>query len=261
MPTDINRVRLLVGPSKKSLDLSKQVEKILATSFELVKDDAQLLVIIGGDGTLLHYLHDLHYPSLPILGIDGGSLGYFQELSVSDLPRVLDQLRAGKYRLQEFPLLELRQNEKIVAKAFNEFAVERASARAAHLSLSLDGHKFEKFIGDGLIISTPQGSTAYSGAAGGAILPYDLDVFEIVPSNPHQSALYKALRQPLVLSSKAKAQIDVLDQTDRPVRVVADGHQIAVSSPFEVGISDQYVKMLRTQEFNFYARLSQKLIG
>ncbi len=257
----MKRAKLLVGTTSKSQRLQKQVQPLLAKHFDLVEEKPQFLVIVGGDGTLLHYLRDLDYPEIPVLGIDGGSLGYFQELSASELPEVAAQLKTGRYRLQKFPLLELRQNRQVVAYAFNEFAVERASARAAHLSLSLDGHKFEKFIGDGLIISTPQGSTAYSGAAGGAILPHDLDVFEVVPSNPHQSALYKALRQPLVLSSKARAHFEVLSKDQRPVRVVADGHQVEVGSSFDIGISRKYIRMIRTQKFNFYERLSQKLIG
>lgn len=257
----IKSVQVLAGLSDKSRNLASQVAAILGREYKLVNAKPDLIVVVGGDGTLLHWLHDLNYPTTPFLGIEGGNLSYFSELSVEKLAASIKNIKADRYKLQKLPLLEARIGKKIISHAFNEFAVERASARAIHLAISIDDYKFEKYIGDGLIISSPQGSTAYSGAAGGAILPYDLSLFEVVPSNPHQSAIYKALRQPLVLGGKSHVKVEVLDPKNRPVRVVSDGHEVIIGNIFEIGMSSKAVTMLRTHDFNFYQRLSLKLIG
>lgn len=257
----MERVQILAGLNPKSRALAKAVAGWLRPDFKIVKSSPDLYVVIGGDGTLLHWLRTMNYPSQPFLGVDAGSLGFFQEVSPRDLPKLAKLLKSGRYSLQELPLLEIKNDRKVLGYAFNEFAVERASARATNLRLSIGGYKFERFIGDGLIIATPQGSTAYAGAAGGAILPYDLDLFEVVPSNPHQSALYQALRQPLILSSSSQLHIEVLDPKTRPVRVVADGQEIKVSPSFTIGINHRRITMLRTHKFNLYQRLSSKLIG
>lgn len=257
----INTVQILSGSTSKSSRVSRSAAAALSKEFKIVSDNPDLYVVVGGDGTLLHYLQKLGYPSVPFLGINTGSLGYFQEISPDELPATVKQMAAGRFKIQNLPLLDLRSSGKRITYSFNEFAIERSSARAVNLRISLDGFKFEKFIGDGLIISSPQGSTAYSGAAGGAILPYDLPVFEVVPNNPHQSALYKAMRQPLVLSSKSRIHIEVLEPKSRPARIVADGININAGTSFDMGISERNVAMLRTHKFNFYKRLSSKLIG
>lgn len=257
----MKRIRVLAGASNKSQKLAKLAEKILAKDFILTDKKPDLLLAVGGDGTLLHYIRELDYPTTPFLGVDAGGLGFFQEIASNNIADLIPILKKNKYSLQKLPLLELKNGNQHVGYAFNEFAVERSSARAANLSLSIGGHKFEKFIGDGLIISTPQGSTAYSSAAGGAILPYDLSVFEVVPSNPHQSAIYQALRQPLILSGKTNLGVEVLESKQRPVRVVGDGHSFEIGSSFTIGMSRKSITMLRTHEFNFYKRLSSKLIG
>jgi NAD+ kinase len=257
----MRRIQILAGVRPEQRRLAAKVAKLLGSEFELAGNDPELIIVVGGDGTLLHYLKELNFPTAPILGVDAGSLGFFQEVSASELNDLPQILRSRQYSLQALPLLSLQADGQEPIYAFNEFAVERASARAAHLSLNLDGHRFERFIGDGLIISTPQGSTAYASAAGGAVLPYDLHAFEVVPNNPHGSALYKALRQPLVLGQKATLGIEVLDPEARPVRLVADGHQVPTGNAMTIQLSGHAVTMLRTQKFNFYERLSQKLIG
>ncbi len=258
---EMKRIRVLAGVSDKSQALAKRVIVLLSKNFVITKVNPDLLLVVGGDGTLLHHIHKLGYPELPFLGIDAGGLGFFQELKATELAGLTKTLKTEKYNLQQLPLLELKSGSRHLGYAFNEFAIERGSARATHLSLSVGGHKFEKLIGDGLIIATPQGSTAYASAAGGAVLPYDLSVFEVVPSNPHQSANYQALRQPLVLSSDTILGVEILEPRSRPVRIVADGHEIKAPTSFSISVSGKSITMLRTHKFNFYERLSSKLIG
>lgn len=258
----MKRLLVLAGLSKSQKSLARLVSKKLAAArFELTSDKPELIIVVGGDGSLLHYMRELGYPATPFLGIDGGSLGFFQEVGKRGLNQLVSDLHTGNYHFQKLHLLQLGDASGQKALAFNEFAIERASARAAHISLTLDNHKFEKFIGDGLIISTAQGSTAYASAAGGAIIPYDIKAFQVVPSNPHQSALYKALMQPLVIGSGEALKLEILDAKSRPIRLVADGHELESSDSFELGLSRRQVAMLRTKDFSFYARLSQKLIG
>lgn len=245
------------------------VEDKLAKSLEKAKisivetgADPQAIIVIGGDGALLHHVSKTEHPELPIVGVNAGSLGFLQEAGVADIEDLVRALREDSYTIQKLPLISVRKcDEHKKYYAFNEMVMERASSRAAHLMINIDGTRFEKFIGDGILIATPQGSTAYASAAGGAAIDTKVPALQLVPLNPHDSREYQALRAPLVLAADSKIVIEPHDDAYRPVRVVTDGHTIAEGvEAFEVRMAPHPVSMLHMPGFSYIGQLARTLL-
>lgn len=224
--------------------------------------DPEAVIVVGGDGALLNYVSKSERPEVPIIGINAGSLGFLQEAGIADTDDLVRALREDTYTIQKLPLISVRKcNEHKKYYAFNEMVMERASSRAAHLAITIDGTRFEKFIGDGILIATPQGSTAYASAGGGAVIDTKMAALQLVPLNAHDSREYHAMRSPLVLAADTKIIIEPHDDNYRPVRVVTDGRTVAEGvEAFEVRIAPQPIQMLHMPGFSYIGQLARTLL-
>lgn len=237
-------------------------EKFSTKGFSIVDfEEADLIVVIGGDGSLLHELRKHNYPDVPFIGIHAGTLGFLQEINFDEVDRLIEAIINGETYISRLPLLRY-EFETIEGLSFNEVVIERASARTAQLSIAVNGTVFDKFIGDGLIISSPQGSSAYSVAAGGALISDGVEAMQLVPINPHNTVAYRSLHAPLVLDIDATIEIRNLDPQFRPIRVLADGNDYEITSdqPITVRLSRRRAPMLRTNRYDYFDVLAKKFI-
>lgn len=146
------------------------------------------LFILGGDGTILSAVHDYVRQGVPFVGINCGHLGFMSEIGVKDIPKFLEHLEAGTLYRDERMMLELRlpgaKPKKILA--LNDFVITRTHrTKTAHMDLFINGPQAEHYDGDGLIMATPTGSTAYSLSAGGPIVAPNVRCILITPLCPH----------------------------------------------------------------------------
>ncbi len=149
-----------------------------------------LLLVLGGDGTILKVLHELEDGFRPILGINLGTLGFLTCVSAAAWPEAIDAIVAGTYRLSERTLLEvevMREGQGLVRQiALNDAVISRGElSRLIRLNVSVDGARLSEYNADGLIVATPTGSTAYSLSAGGPVLTPNSGVFVVTPICPH----------------------------------------------------------------------------
>lgn len=181
-----------------------------------------VLIVLGGDGTMLRASKLCAPAGIPILGINMGSFGFLMELTPQDWKSYLPRLFEGDYRLERHMLLqaehlradEPRENWLVV----NDVVVCRGQyVRPIRLEAEVDGAHMASYVADGVIASTPTGSTAYALAAGGAILPPELRNILIVPVAPHLSP-----DQPIILAEGAQVTIRV--HTSHQAVVSVDGH-------------------------------------
>ena len=171
--------------------------------------DFDLLIPMGGDGTALRAARLGAPASIPILGINLGRSGFLMEMGPRNWKEFIPRLFTGEYRLESRMLLEaehFRGNEKLGAwDVVNEVVVCRGQyVRPINLAASVDGFPLANYLADGLIVATPTGSTAYSLAVGGPILPPDLRSILITPVAPHLS-----LDRAIVLSESAQVEVRV----------------------------------------------------
>lgn len=147
--------------------------------------EVDLLLIFGGDGTMLRAARETSASKTPLLGVNLGGLGFLTGISATDLAAGLRALWAGRFTVAPRPLIEMAEHGRVRA-AVNDFVISRGiGSRLIELEVSVDDQVLTRYRCDGLIVSSPTGSTAYSLAAGGAIVSPDAEVFTLTPICPH----------------------------------------------------------------------------
>ena len=148
-----------------------------------------IILVFGGDGTMLRLAREIDGSQTPLLGINVGALGFLTDVSSTDLSKALHRLWDGAFTLEARAMIEASGqglDRLICSTALNDFVIGRGMvSRLIELEVSVDGQILTRYRGDGLIVSTPTGSTAYSLAAGGAVVCPTADVFTLTPICPH----------------------------------------------------------------------------
>ncbi len=184
-----------------------------ATPHDLTRD-CDLLLVLGGDGTILQVLHELRDQLRPILGINLGTLGFLTCVSAAAWSQALEAIATSSYQLSERALLDVqvRRGGQTFARyvALNDAVISRGElSRLIKLNVAVDGAILSEYHADGLIVATPTGSTAYSLSAGGPVLTPDSGVFVITPICPHVLTM-----RPVLVSEHS--QIEITPSRDEP---------------------------------------------
>jgi NAD+ kinase len=215
------------------------------------------LISLGGDGTILRLVH--HFPHLdaPILGINLGHLGFMADIPLSDLYPSLQELISGKYKIEERVMMEGIMPSQERCFAVNEMVIHRShNPSLIDLSIHVDGEYLNTFSADGIIISTPNGSTAYSLSAGGPILTPELNAFVITPISPHTIS-----NRPIVLMPKEKIEVQYLS-TYEAAEIAYDGFSrfaLHTNEIFSICKAKRTFNMINLKRTNFYSTLREKL--
>lgn len=200
---------------------ANEAYKALKKRFTLLDDPAKadVIVVLGGDGFMLHSMHEFMNMGIPIYGMNRGTVGFLMNPYESE--GLLDRLeKAKKVTLHPLQMEAETCSGKIHhAVAFNEVSLLRQSKQAAHLQISVDDKvRMEELVCDGALLSTPAGSTAYNFSAQGPILPIRSELLALTPISPFRPRRWRGA----LLSHKAKVQFEVLNPDKRPVSAVAD---------------------------------------
>jgi len=219
-----------------------------------------LVVVLGGDGTLLSVARSLA-DSIPILGVNMGNLGFLTEVPRSELYPSIMKFLEGDYEVDERALLDvsLRRatGEEVSYRVLNDAVINKSAlARIIELVVTVDGHRVATYRSDGLIISTPTGSTAYNLAAGGPILNPQLPVVVVTPICPHTLTL-----RPIVVPDSASVELR-LETPHEEVYLTLDGQegtQIECGDTIRLRRSNDVVRLVKTSDRTFYDSLRDKL--
>jgi len=194
--------------------------------------EADLVISLGGDGTMLRSVHAVAGADVLLLGANLGSLGYLTEVDPDDLDAALDRLvqgsEAGRWRIDERMLLDVSVDGAVVGRALNEVVVEKhQSGHTVRLLARIDDAPFTTYEADGLIVATPTGSTAYSLSARGPIVSPQHRAILLTPVSPHT-----LFDRSLVLSPDERVEIEVAGH--RRAEVAIDGQPVGVLEPGSV---------------------------
>ena len=199
---------------------------IAPVALDQLLDRLDLLFAAGGDGTALRAMHLAAPHDVPVLAINLGRLGYLADVDASRLDVALDALTRGRYTVELVRALQLRSGAREPALGFNEVVLRRtAGARPVAIAVGVEGELLARYSGDGLIIATAAGSTAYSFAAGGPIVSPALAATVLTPLAPHAT-----FSRPLVLSAGESVEIDVLALSSR-LSIEIDGQEHDEAGP------------------------------
>lgn len=225
--------------------------------------EAEMAVVLGGDGSILRAAHQMGHRQLPVLGVNLGRLGFLADLSPDELPGVLDELARKGLAGQViehlmFDCQVVRDGRVLVScLGLNEVTVQTGPAfKMIELDLYVDGELVTTYSCDGLIVATPVGSTAHSLSAGGPILRKDLQAFVISPISPHTLT-----NRPVVDSAERTYELAVV-RAEPGTAVVADGRVLTPVLPRDrvrVRKADVRFKMVAVPGHSYYRTLREKL--
>jgi NAD+ kinase len=225
-----------------------------------VAQRSDVVVVLGGDGTLLHTSRLIERP-VPVLGVNFGSLGFLTEITLPELHPTLAAVLSGDYRFEERRMLRATLRRAgipdVDGDVLNDVVVTKAAlARIIELDVAVDGLFVTRFRADGLIVSTTTGSTAYNLAAGGPILHPALEALVLTPICPHMLT-----NRPLVVSDRSRVEVR-LTSAQGEVRVVLDGQQglpVGPSDLVSVSRSPRSIRLVKAAARDYYSVLRSKL--
>jgi NAD+ kinase len=218
-------------------------------------DGTRLIVSIGGDGTMLWTAQQAAVAKVPVLGINAGRLGFLTQVQLGEEAKALERWAAGDFKLQRRALLEVRSGDRIF-HALNDAVVHKGvEINLIRLAVSVDAVPAGAFDADGVIVSTPTGSTGYALSLGGPIVHPDVQALVFMPLNPHS-----LFNRPVVLPEQARVTIRV---PDAPSILTCDGQQneqLAPGAEVQVAAPGLAVQLVQFDGGrNFFELLRQKL--
>lgn len=221
---------------------------------EVPVEEADVIIALGGDGYMLHTLHNFMELKLPIFGMNRGTIGFLMnDFKAENLMERLNAAETATLRPLRMDV-ETVTGEKHSALAINEVAMLRETRQAAKLRISVDDKvRLDELICDGAILATPAGSTAYNLSAHGPILPIDSDLLALTPISAFRPRRWRGA----LLPHDAKVTIDVLEHIKRPVSAVADHTE--VREVVRVNISEDLTTTM-TMLFDADQNLSERIL-
>lgn len=218
-----------------------------------LSDTADAILVFGGDGTVLEAVRLAGGADIPILGVNLGNMGFLTSFEQeADCAEIVECLKNGKKTSRM--LLDVNVNGEASKTALNEVVIKTAGTRPITLDVIVDGAYVDTFHSDGIIVSSPAGSTAYSLSAGGPLIAPDVDAMLIIPICAH--SLHS---RPLVVNSSAKVEIELLSNYDAMVSVDGASSGILKKGKISVTRSSNKVTFLTAGKVAFYAKLLKKM--
>ncbi len=224
--------------------------------------DIDLAIVIGGDGTLLHVARRMAETNIPVAGVNLGRLGFLTDIPQADMLSEVDEILAGNYDLEDRLMLDVQviRNDKVLFQeiALNDVVIGRHSLEKL---ISWEAHINEQFVtsarSDGVILSTPTGSTAYALSAGGAIVHPGSDVISMVPVSPHTLS-----NRPITFPADSVVEITIKNSSKNCAHVSADGLigcTLEGDETIKITRSKHSANLVHTKNYNYFAMLRAKL--
>jgi len=231
---------------------------IMGIDFELLCQSCDVLVTLGGDGTLISVSRRSFKYNIPIIGVYAGSLGFLADVELSELDDFVSKLTKGDYRVDERAILEasFQENEKDVKiYALNDVVITRPSvSNMIHVQTLVDSKSFNTYYGDGVIVSTPTGSTAYNLSAGGPVLFPLTNVFVLTPICPHSLT-----QRPVVFPGEFSIEMKTPREKALVIIDGQDKHELELGQSIHIKLATNRVKLIHREEFNYFEILKEKL--
>lgn len=262
-PGALEKICKVLSDSDFGLVLSPQAGELAGREgVEAFWEGVDLVVSLGGDGTLLETMHRMGGCPVPVAGINIGSLGFLTTCTEADLGEFAAVLREERHTVVERAMLRVTMTEDGRGEreeiALNEVALMRGeTGRLVALEARVNGELLNEYRADGLIVSTPTGSTAYSLAAGGPLIAPKADVFVLTPICPHSLS-----NRSLVVDDEAVIELRPAEGNREPVLFTVDGRDVLRLAPdgvVTVRKGEDPLRLVRMPDHSFYETLRRKL--
>ena len=231
----IKRIKLFINDNEKSKNIAEIISnKLVSKGFIIDNDNFDLGIAIGGDGSFLRMVKNTNFDSdVKYVGINAGTLGFLQEIKLDNMDEFINELKNNKYKIEEIGIQETNIYHKDGLSKFyslNEIVIRDKDLKVVKLDIKIDGDLLERYIGDGILVATSSGSTAYNLSS--VIIPNNTKI-KLIPSNGEQ---------------------DLIVTIDGENNVYKNVHNI------ETKLDDKKIKCLRLSYYNFPEKINEKLL-
>lgn len=262
----IKRVKLFINEN----DISKKVAKIVKAKLEsngfIVTDlNYDLAIALGGDGSFLRMVNSTSFNSdIYFTGINTGTLGFLQEIKLDDIDIFIDELKKEKYKVEEIGIQEtivIGKNYQDKFFSLNEIVLRDYNLNATKLKIKIEDKILENFVGDGILIATSVGSTAYNLSLGGSIVDSTFSTLQITPIAPINSKVYRSLVNSIIIPSKKTISI-FPDKSKNDILLTVDGNNKFYKEVKRIDtiINNKKIKCLRMSHYYFSTKINEKLL-
>jgi NAD+ kinase len=236
-------------------DNSANMISLKGYSLEDLCHKVDFLISVGGDGTLLSVVRKSFKYDKPVLGINLGTLGFLTDINMDELSNFIKDFKRDIYKIDNRMMVEGSVNlNKFVA--FNDIVISRKSISSMiKIAAKIDGKPFNTYFGDGVIISTPTGSTAYNLSVGGPIVYPLTEAFIVTPVAPHSLT-----QRPLVMPADFEIEFTISD--NQGAVVIVDGqdiYEVEQNQSIKIKIANKKAKMIHRTQRNYFEVLNEKL--
>lgn len=261
------KTKLYYNESSESRFLADILHHKLEREGIVVGDESpDVGIAIGGDGSFLHMVsHNDFNTNILYIGVNNGTLGFLTEIKPTELNNFTNILKNNNYRLENISFEEVKvvsANGEYHFKTLNEVVVRDEYLSTTYLKVTVNDQLLETFVGDGLLISTPTGSTAYNLSGNGAIIYSELHTLQITPLAPINNKVYRCITNPIVLPEDKVIRLYPTERT-KDIIILADGkkHTIKDAEYVEINISKDKLKCIRLNEYDYTTIINDKYLS
>lgn len=261
----IKNIKLFYNDEEKTKKAAGIVkEKLIANKFKIVEENYDLAIAIGGDGAFLRMVRRTNFNSnIFYVGINTGTLGFIQEVTMDNLDDFIEALKRSKYRIEKVGIQESNiycseYQDKVYS--LNEIIVRDVNLKIAKLTIKIDGDLLERFIGDGVLVCSSFGSTGHNISYDGAIMYNSMGALQLTPIAPLNSKVYRTIFNSIIIPEHKKISIEP-DNENVLVTIDGENREYMGVVKIETGIGNKSIKCLRLSYYSFPNKVNEKLLG
>ena len=262
----INKVKLFYNDTTKTNEVVNMLKDSLSKrNIEIAEENYDLGIAIGGDGTFLRMTNETDFnTNIYYVGINAGSLGFAQDISVDEIEEFIDCLNNDVYKYEEISIQEIEvvtKEETFYLKSLNEILIRDDSLKTINLDIYVENEFLEKFKGDGILVSTSFGSTAYNLNLGGSIVYNTFDTLQITPIAPQNNKVTRCLTNSVIIPANNK--VTIKPDKDSSLLIMVDGNNYIFDNILEINtvIKGRKIRLIRKDNYNFIRKINDKFLN
>ena len=262
----INKIKLFVNDNLKSRNVAEIViSKLKDKHFEIVDEEFDLGIAIGGDGSFLRMVKESNFNSdIYYVGINAGTLGFAQDVSIDEIDEFVNLLSMDSFKIEKVGVQEIEiTTDDSISRHFslNEFVVRDLALSVTKLAVKIEDVLLENYAGDGMLVATSFGSTAYNMSLGGSSVYNTFHTLQITPIAPLNSKAYRNLLVPVIVpQEKIISLTPSVDKRDLFIIIDGDKQKYYNVNKIETFIDKKTINIMRMSDYNFAKKIGDKFV-
>lgn len=261
----LNKIKIY----RSNIELSEKIEnivsnKLINNGFEIVKDNYQIALAIGGDGTFLKTVRQTNFnPDVLYVGINTGTLGFAEEYQPEEIDEFIRELKTNDYKVGKIGVQETKIKTETKNKSLlslNEIVIHDKNLKTLGLDIYIEDIFLERFTGEGMLVATSFGSTAHNLNFGGSIIHNSFDTLQLTPIAPLNNKMYKTLSNSVVIPEEKK--IKIMPISTENIMLTLDGENYNYENVLEIEttVNRRKIRCLRRNSYDFSKKVNEKFL-